>query len=154
MDEIFPDGLNFSVRPLMERVSTLIKEIPVYTTKNREGLRRIVDSLQLRVTGMRTWRLEAHPFGILYVSKKPIEVSWAFSFAHVSIYEHNFAGKSVAGDIELENQPEPDVPRQLLGWCYKESKDDDGADLPDVAPLPNSAVTDDSLEEKTFNITL
>jgi hypothetical protein len=154
MDEIFPEGLDFSVRPLMERVPAVIQQIPAFATKNAEDLREIVESLHLRVTGMRTWRLEAHPYGIVYVSKKAIEVLWAFAFAHVSIYEHLFAGKAVAGDIELEDYPELAVPRQLLHWCYAEAQDDAIDELPVVTPVPNPDAALDSVEEKAFSITL
>jgi hypothetical protein len=45
-----------------------------------------MENLHVRVTGDPTWTFEMNRWGILFISKKAIELLWASAYGHVAIY--------------------------------------------------------------------
>jgi hypothetical protein len=93
MDVGYPDGEDFAVRPLMQGIPDLVNDALRIESVDAKAIAHIVDRLYLRVTGTKTWRCEALALGILYLSKKTIEILWAFVYAHRSVYVRKFEGK-------------------------------------------------------------
>jgi len=152
MDVGFPDGVEFSVRPLMEQVPGLLIELQGVRSEDSERLRDLLARLHLRVTGTRTWRCDASTYGIVYISKKTIEILWAFSFAHVSIYKHLLEGKQISGDFDIGGNPALALPRAMLAWCKADATLLGANDIPEDAPVPMPGARADSIEEVAYNI--
>jgi len=138
----------------MQAVPQLFEQVKLIDSPDTEALTSIVDRLHVRVTGTKTWRCDALACGIVYVSKKTLEVLWAFVYSHLAIYLSKFQGLMVGGDLGLEGDAELLDARQLLTWARSEEVLIGAGELPDGMPVPTIAAHEDSIESWSLQITL
>jgi hypothetical protein len=137
----------------MQAIPDLINDALEIESADAEAIAHIVDRLYLRVTGTKTWHCEASAFGIVYLSKKTIEILWAFVYAHRSVYVRKVEGKMISGDLDLEDDEELALPREMLSWVRSEEVLRGEGDMPAGFPVPPEAPEAGSIEAWSIEVT-
>lgn len=96
------------------------------------------DALNITIVDTNTFRCEAMPsFQFIVISRRTIELAWAFSFAYWEIYQRAYAGIRLDGQIiDLHSVPELESTLRLLRWAQRELQNNEGLPWPEDVPRP------------------
>jgi hypothetical protein len=148
----YPDGTEFKISPLMLELPTLISSIAGRMEDCPEPLQALIGSMNIFISRAIFWSVDGLAYGYIRINTKAIETIWAFTYAHVALYEQLFSGNDVNGIIDLDQHPELNVPKQLTDWFEAECEQRTVSNLPDYCPAPAPNADEDTVDEKAFNI--
>lgn len=96
------------------------------------------DALNISIVDSSEFRCEAMPsFNLIVISRRTVEIAWAFSFAYWEIYQRAYAGCSLDGQvIDLHSVAELEPTLRLLRWAHRELRDNQGLPWPEDVPRP------------------
>jgi hypothetical protein len=155
--EIQCEDLESLAKPLLERIKALLEEIPARLIVDAEDVGSVISTLTVGISESPQWKLEATSFfgmGLIRISKKTVEYQWVFNYAYLAIYRAKFAGKQIGGEIRLDDDPNLDLPRQMLTWAQKDVAAFGDASPPDTFPHPDFAAEYGGLIEAASTLTL
>jgi len=111
-----PNNDNFPSATWIKNVAETI--VFALVPENHQEIEKITENVTLKITDSEEFRCEALSFGGLLISRKAIEIIWAFCYGYFTIYIHKLSGTDSIGQyVDLASNPKLLKSRKLLTWA-------------------------------------
>lgn len=124
--------------------------------ERRSELLKRCTGLSLTISDENRFLCEAYPsWPVVRVSRRVVELVWAFSYAYWDIYQVAFSGRQIDGSpIDLHSFPKLEPALRLLRWAHNNLVGKDESDWPADLPRPYPGSPMDSTERVADELAL
>lgn len=133
-----PVSRNFPSGQILDSFTIILESI---SPERKEELHNLTANVTFSITDGPEWKCEAiSNYELIAVSRKTIEIIWAFCYSYYDIYSKSIAGQAASGQQINLNNHDLGSARKLLTWAMNNLKGEEVNEIPDDCPKPSDRI--------------